>query len=131
MLRPISSRAHGILSYTVSSLLLAAPELLRLKDQPAAALPPRAAGAVALVYSAFTDFEPAISRRLPLRAHLALDVVGGTLLAASPWLFRFASAGRRFWVPHVIAGSGVVSIAALSRPVPDDRPHRRRLVPFR
>jgi hypothetical protein len=126
VLRPISSRAHGVISYSVSGLLLAAPRLLRLREVPLAALAPRAAGATALSYSVLTDFELGVRRVLPLRAHLALDAVGGALLAVSPWLLRFAQEGRRFWLPHVLAGSGIVGVAALSRTEPDDA--RPRLV---
>jgi hypothetical protein len=65
-------------------------------------------------------------RVLPLRAHLALDAVGGALLAAAPWLLGFAVEGRRFWLPHLLAGSGVMGAAPLSRREPDDAPSRRR-----
>ena len=124
--RPISSRAHGVISYSVSGLLLAAPELLSLKEVPPAALAPRAAGATALSYSLLTDFELGARRVLPLRVHLALDAAGGALLAAAPWLLGFAREGRRFWMPHLLAGSGVMGVAALSRTEPDDAGSRRR-----
>ena len=127
MQRPISSRAHAVISYSVSGLLLAAPELLKLKEVPAAALAPRAAGAAALSYSLFTDFELGVRRVLPLRAHLALDAFGALALAAAPWALGFAAEGRRFWVPHLAAGSGVLGVAALSRRVPDDARSRWRL----
>ena len=123
---PISSRSHAVISYSVSALLLAAPELLRLKEAPAAALVPRAAGATALSYSLLTDFELGVRRMLPLRAHLALNAAGATLLAAAPWVLGFAARGRRFWMPHVAAGGGVLGVAALSRREPDDARSRRR-----
>jgi len=118
-----------VISYSVSGLLLAAPELLGLKQVPLAALAPRAAGATALSYSLLTDFELGARRVLPLRIHLALDAAGGALLAAAPWLLGFAAEGRRFWMPHLLAGSGVTGVAALSRTEPDDdaRSRRRRL----
>jgi hypothetical protein len=62
---------------------------------PAAALVPRAAGAAALSYSLFTDFELGVRRVLPLRAHFALDAAGAALLAAAPWVLGFAAKGGR------------------------------------
>jgi hypothetical protein len=50
------------------------------------------------------------------------------LLAAAPWLLGFAPEGRRFWMPHLLAGSGVMGVAALSRNEPDDARSRRRRV---
>jgi len=107
-------------------LLLAAPELFGLKTVPRAALAPRAAGATALSYSLITDFELGLRRVLPLRAHLALDAAGAALLAAAPWMLGFAAEGRRFWMPHVLAGGGVLGVVALSRTQPDDARSRRR-----
>jgi hypothetical protein len=125
-MKPISTRGHAIISYTVSATLLAAPELLRLKDVPAAAWAPRGAGASAGLYSLFTDFELAPVRAMPMPVHLALDAIGGTMLAASPWVLGFARQGPRYWLPHAVAGTGVAVVAALSRP--DPPPRRRRTV---
>jgi hypothetical protein len=47
--------------------------------------------------------------------HLGVDVMGGTLLAASPWLFGFAD---RIWWPHLLIG--LMEIAG--PPVTDRRP---------
>jgi hypothetical protein len=123
--KPISTQAHAVISYTVSGTLLVAPKLLAIEDVPAAARAPRVAGATAGLYSLFTDFELGAMRLLPMPAHLALDAVGGALLATAPWLAGFAREGRRYWVPHVAAGASVVMIAALTRPRP---PSRRTLL---
>ena len=119
MTKPISTKAHGVLDYTTSAALLAAPELFGLKDVRAAALLPRLAGASAAAYSTVTDYELGLRRLLPMRMHLALDGMSGALLAASPWLFRFARNGRRYWLPHVLVGTMEVAVALMTRTEPE------------
>ena len=47
--------------------------------------------------------------------HLTLDVISGTLIAASPWMFGFAKNGTRYWLPHVLMGTAEVLAAAATR----------------
>ena len=54
-----------------------------------------------VLYSPFTNYECGLVPRLPVQTHLALDVVVGGFLAASPWLFGFAD---RVWAPHLLLG---------------------------
>jgi hypothetical protein len=124
-LRVIPTSVHGVLDYATGSALLAAPELLRLKDVPRAALPPRLAGAGATVYSLTTDYELGVIRVLPMPVHLALDAMSGALLAASPWLLGYARNGMRYWLPHALVGASEI-LAALTTKT---QPPRRRAMP--
>src|SRR5215210_1476720 len=63
-LRLIPTRVHGVIDYLTSGTLLAAPELLRLKDVPSAALTLRLSGAKAAAYSLLTDYELGLVRVL-------------------------------------------------------------------
>jgi hypothetical protein len=54
-----------------------------------------------LVYSLLTKYEMGLSKVLPFRVHLTLDMIGGLFLAVSPWLFVFAD---RVWAPHLVLG---------------------------
>ena len=112
-IRIIPTRVHGMLDYVTAPALLAAPELFKLKAVPASALAPRIAGGGAAAYSAMTNYELGAVKVLPMTAHLALDAASGALLAASPWLFGFATAGRRYWLPHVLVGAFEI-VAALT-----------------
>ncbi len=47
--------------------------------------------------------------------HLTLDVVSGTLIAASPWLFGFARRGPRHWLPHALMGATEVLVALITK----------------
>lgn len=79
---PIGSRLHGVLDYVTGTSLVAASQLPPLRGRFAArAL--LAAGANHLAYSLLTDYELAPVRKVPYRAHLALDALGaGGLIAA-------------------------------------------------
>ena len=115
MKRPITTRMHGVIDYTTGAALLAAPEILRLEGVRASALAPRVAGAGATVYSALTDYEHGLARRIPMRAHLALDAASGAALAASPWILGYARHGRRHWLPHMIVGTGEIVTALATK----------------
>lgn len=124
-LRVIPTSVHGVLDYATGSVLLAAPELLGLKDAPRAALTTRLAGAGATAYSLTTDYELGVIRVLPMPVHLALDAMSGALLAASPWLLGYARNGVRYWLPHALVGASEI-LAALTTKT---QPPRRRAMP--
>src|SRR5205085_10877814 len=76
---------------------------------------PVALGVGVIAYSLFTDYEWGIRRAIPMTAHLGLDLGGGVLLAASPWLLGFAD---RVWVPHVVVGVVETGTALLTQTAP-------------
>ena len=117
-MRFMSTRTHGIIDYIEGPTLMAAPELFKLKGVPTAALVPRIAGGGSAAYSALTDYELGIRKVLPMKAHLGLDLAAGVLLAASPWLFGFAKAGRQYWLPHTLVGGGKVLAALTTKTQP-------------
>ncbi|HYE21004.1 MAG TPA: SPW repeat protein [Tepidisphaeraceae bacterium] len=107
----IPSRTHGILDYLMGVLLIAAPWIIGFSDDRAATMVPVVLGAGVILYSLLTDYELGAYRVIPLPTHLAIDVVGGILLAASPWLFGFAD--RIVW-PHVTFGLLEIGAALLT-----------------
>lgn len=127
MARPISTRTHAVVDYVTAASLSVAPELFRLKDVPASAAVPRLAGVGAAAYSLFTDYELGAVKRLSMRTHLVLDAMSGAMLAASPWVFRYAKSGPRYWLPHVAVGVGEMLAAALTEPEPPRTPRLRIL----
>jgi hypothetical protein len=109
----ISTRTHAVGDYAGGVLMIAAAKLPFVRDRRAAALL-RAAGASTLVASALTDYELGLWRRLPMRVHLALDGVGGAVMAGSAALLRGSGAGAGSWVPHAAIGLGQLAGAALT-----------------
>ena len=43
-----------------------------------------------------------------MAVHNVIDVVAGTVLAASPWIFGFADQSANVWVPHLIVGLAAI-----------------------
>jgi hypothetical protein len=108
-MRVLSTRAHGIMDYLMGILLIVAPWLLDFARGGAETWVPVALGAGLILYSLFTDYEYSISKTIAMRTHLALDLVSGILLAASPWLFGFS---EYVYLPHLILGI-VEAVASL------------------
>ena len=117
-LRFIPTRVHGVLDYVNGTALLAAPELLRTKDEPRAALVSRLAGGGATVSTLMTDFELGAVKAIPVPVHLTLDAVSGALLAGAPWLLGYAKGGTRYWLPHAFVGTAEVLAAAATKTEP-------------
>lgn len=115
-MRFVPTRIHGLVDYAVGLLLLVAPFVLGFADGAAAQWVPAILGIVILGMALMTDFEVSVVRLIPMPVHLGIDVAGGLLLIASPWLFGFAD--RVAW-PHVVFGLLETGLALTTRTVPD------------
>ena len=115
-MRFLSTRVHGMMDYATGGLLIVAPWLFGFADGSAAQWLPIVLGAGIILMSLLTDYELSISRIIPMGAHLAVDGLGGALLAVSPWLFGFAD--RTYW-PHLIIGIAEVGLSLVTRTRPD------------
>lgn len=111
----IDTRTHGILDYATGALLLAAPYLFGFATGGIEQWLPQLLGAMTIAMSLFTDYELSISRAIPLRVHLGMDMVSGALLAVSPWLFGFAGL---IWWPHLLVGLMEIVVPMLTRRTP-------------
>jgi hypothetical protein len=112
--RFLSTRVHGMLDYLVGALLIALPFAMNFGAGWQTWLPV-ALGGGAIVYGLMTRYELGVMPVIPMPVHLMIDFGSGLLLAASPWLFGFASI---VWLPHVIFGLFEMGAAAVTRPVP-------------
>jgi hypothetical protein len=100
-MRFLPTRVHGVLDYLWAVLLAATPWALGSDLASPEARVAWVFAAGAFLYSLLTDYELGVFRTFSMRAHLALDIAGGLLLAASPWLFGFADRVRG---PHLAFG---------------------------
>src|SRR5919205_358886 len=100
-MRIIPTRAHGFVDYIFAIVLIAAPFVLGFATGGAAEWVPILLGVLIIGQSLMTRYELGLAPVLSMRAHLAMDIVTGLILAASPWIFGFAS--QVFW-PHLILG---------------------------
>ena len=112
----ISTRAHGIMDYLMGVLLIAAPWLFGFARGGAETWIPVILGLSAIGYSLFTDYELGVSRSIPMKTHLALDIASGIFLALSPWIFGFSD---YVYIPHLILGIAEVGAGIMTNPTPE------------
>lgn len=127
-MRFIPTKVHGIIDYLFAIVLIGLAFTLGLVAEAEEGVLSAAGGPAAYVplilgigliaYSLLTDYELGLVRKLPMRAHLAIDAISGGLLAVSPWLFGFAD--YVFW-PHVILGVVELLTVNMTHTVADDR----------
>jgi uncharacterized protein YhbP (UPF0306 family) len=115
-MRVLPTTAHGVFDYLTAFTLLVAPKLWRLDEVPPAAATFYVFGGSLTATSLITDYELSMANVLPMRAHLALDVVSGAALAAAPFALGFRAGGPRYWIPHVAIGASEILTAAITKP---------------
>lgn len=100
----LSTQLHGTIDYIWAA---AVPMLPHSRHWgPAATQMLTAAGVGTLAYSLLTRYELGAVRILPMRAHLALDILQGvTLLSAPLWLDEEGEA------PTALVGLGLIALA--------------------
>jgi hypothetical protein len=108
----ISRRIHGVIDYLVGLVLIFSPKILGFDPSGPESRVMHVLGIVAVVYSLCTRYELGLLKLFSFRAHLALDVVHGLVLATSPWLFGFAD---RVWKPHLLLGLLEFAVIAMTR----------------
>jgi hypothetical protein len=114
-MKVIGTKTHGFLDYLTALLLIVAPLLLTSNYNTAETWVPVTLGVLTIIYSLMTNYELGVSRLIPMRYHLLLDIANGVILALSPWLFGFAD---HIWVPYVLTGIAEIIISSLTKPVP-------------
>ena len=116
-MRRITSFAHGIIDYSIGFLLIASGLLLRFGRVPETAYTvPILAGLFILGQALITRYELGLFKVLPLRLHLATDVLLGLALLLSPFLFGFSQGF--LWTVPVIAGLTLLGGGLMTNPRP-------------
>ena len=98
-MRFIPTRFHAPLDYIVGVALIAAPWIFQFSEHTAATVVPIVLGIGLIAYSLFTNYELGVWKVAPMAVHNLIEIVAGTLLAASPWLFGFADESANVWAP--------------------------------
>ena len=107
-MRFIPTKFHAPLDYIVGAALIAAPWIFQFSEHTAATVVPIVLGIGLIAYSLFTNYELGVWKVAPMAVHNVIDVVAGTVLLASPWLFGFADESANVWLPHVIVGAAAI-----------------------
>ena len=114
MSRPIPTKVHAMEDYMTSAALPIMGRQLGVMPMTQRILDSIAA--VAGLQSTMTDYEGGVVRMLPMRAHLASDmVIGGSLLSMAMLMRRTPRVDRM-----MLGGLGAfsVALAMLTRPTP-------------
>ncbi|MDQ3103326.1 MAG: SPW repeat protein [Actinomycetota bacterium] len=80
---------HGVIEYAAGVLFIVAPWVFGF-DSGAAKAVSIVVGIVILVVAASTDSPTGLSRSIPIKAHVVLDLVLAVALIAAPFLFGFS-----------------------------------------
>jgi uncharacterized membrane protein HdeD (DUF308 family) len=107
-MRVIPTKFHAPLDYIVGAALIAAPWIFQFSEHKAATIVPIVLGIGLIAYSLFTNYELGVWKVAPMAVHNVIDVVAGTVLAASPWLFGFADESANVWAPHLVVGLAAI-----------------------
>ncbi len=109
----ISPKVHGILDYSVATVLVVGPLVLRFSDvSGAAAVIAVVAGVGLFVYSLLTNYSAGLRAVIPFRVHLVLDASAAVALLVVPFLFGFAGTPRAF---YLVIGAAVLVVVACTR----------------
>jgi hypothetical protein len=114
MIRPVSTKAHGILDYLSVGTLLALPRMMGWSANVTRLLTFAALGT--LVYSLTTRYEFSITKLLPMKTHLLLDAMSGVMLGSSPLIFNRENP----MVKRALIGLGLFEISAALLTKPQD-----------
>jgi hypothetical protein len=88
MQKPITPLAHGVIDYTTSAAVAAAPLALGF-PAPARRLFGSLAGTYTAI-AAFTNYPLAVRRTIPYKAHGASELAIAAALPTMPWVLGFA-----------------------------------------
>src|SRR5712691_3245252 len=120
-IRFVPTWLHGYFDYIGGIGLIAAPFVFGFFNVGGVAvILPMVLGVGLILYSLLTNYERGIPalKFIPMPVHLILDFVASALLAASPFLFGFYNLAPNAWLPHVIAGLGVIVLVIVSQTHP-------------
>lgn len=111
-MRFIPTQTCGFLEYILFTLLSLNPWIFGYNYGRMETWLPFGLGVTGLIYSMFTDYESAIWRKIGVRTHLALNFIGGSFLAFSPWIFGFS---QIVWIPFVVFGVLEIALSLFTK----------------
>jgi hypothetical protein len=90
---PIPLNVHAALEPVIALVIIAAPWLFGFSDVDSAKAVCIAVGAVMLIAGSMTDWRLSLMRVIPLRMHMATDLLLAAVLVLSPFVLGFADEG--------------------------------------
>lgn len=114
-MRFIPTKTHAYLDYASGAILILAPWIFNFANGGAAQWVPIVIGAAIIMMAIFTNYEAGAVKKIPMNAHLSIDVITGLFLAVSPWLFGFAD--LIIW-PHLVMGILEIGAGLMTQKTP-------------
>ncbi len=117
-IRFIPTGIHAYFDYIGGIVLLAAPFIFGFfSGGGPAVIVPMVLGVGLILYSLLTNYELGIPgvKFIPMWVHLVLDFVAAAFLALSPFIFGFISKTPNVWLPHIVAGIGVILLVLVTQ----------------
>jgi len=119
-IRFIPTGVHAYFDYIGGIVLLAAPFIFSFfNGGGAAVIVPMVLGVGLILYSLLTNYELGIPgvKFIPMWVHLVFDFVAAAFLALSPFIFGFINKTPNVWLPHIVAGVGVILLVLVTQTV--------------
>lgn len=118
----IPTSVYGFLNYVIALLLIATPIIFFKGMVGAALFLPLIFGWLQLIMAIFSRHEWGFIKVFPVPMHCFIDVVGGSFLLASPFVYDYTS--HVFW-PQLVLGSLVFLLGIFTKtsPVTDEPFH--------
>ena len=119
----ISTKVYGFLNYVLALTLMASPWLFGFVGVGKAALfLPLIFGWLQLIMAIFSNHSFGFIKVFPVSMHCFIDVIGGSFLLASPWIYGYSSS---VFAPQLILGLIVflLGIFTESSPITDAPMH--------
>jgi len=117
----ITSKAHTMIGLIVGLVLILAPFLFGFSENAPATMVPIIIGIFIIINELITTSPASPIKLVPMKTHIIIDVLTGTFLAVSPWLFGFFDTENPIqWVPHVLVGFLIIGYA-LATTTTDER----------
>jgi hypothetical protein len=117
-IRFIPTGIHAYFDYVGGIVLLAAPFIFGFfNGGGAAVIVPMVLGVGLILYSLLTNYELGIPgvKFIPMWVHLVFDFVAAAFLALSPFIFGFINRTPNVWLPHIVAGVGVILLVLVTQ----------------
>lgn len=112
--RFITPTFHGVLDYFAAFVLLVSPVVFKLDTiSPFAYWLSVITGIILVLYSLFTDYESSMSKLIPFKVHLALDLSAGVVFLIWPFLFGFTGVAMLY---YLVMGLALVAVVAATEP---------------
>jgi hypothetical protein len=112
----IPTALYGFLNYVIALTLMASPWLFGFSHVGGASFfLPLIFGWLQLIMAIFSNHEMGFIKAFPVSMHCFIDVIGGSFLLASPFVYDYSS--KVFW-PQLILGSLVFFLGIFTKKSP-------------